>query len=86
MLTHMVSTSDNPYNPFTEPDEWDAFDRQRGYNTWNYLTRLAPEAPSLEQDEYDKILQEAIDEVLRFNLTGNYIRVENPAKHSSNIA
>ena len=29
----MLTTSDNPYNPFTQFDEWQMFDSLQGYNT-----------------------------------------------------
>ena len=33
----MLSTSDNPYNPFTQFKEWYSFDISKGYNTCSYL-------------------------------------------------
>ena len=36
----MLSTSDNPYNPFTQFREWYAFDIANGYNTCSYLARV----------------------------------------------
>ena len=38
---YMLTTVDNPFNPFTEFDEWFAFDRQMGYNTPSFLDRIA---------------------------------------------
>ena len=37
----MITTIDNPFNPFTQYDEWLAFDEQMGYYTNNYLARIA---------------------------------------------
>ena len=36
----MLTTIDNPYNPFTNFDEWWAFDISHGYNTCAYLSRI----------------------------------------------
>ena len=36
----MVTTVDNPYNPFTEFYEWLSFDIEKGYNTCGLLARL----------------------------------------------
>ncbi len=38
---YMLTTEDNPYNPFTNFDEWYAFDTQKGYNTCGYLARVS---------------------------------------------
>ena len=36
----MLTTIDNPYNPFTNFNEWYAFDVSHGYNTCAYLSRM----------------------------------------------
>lgn len=36
----MLTTVDNPYNPFTEWNEWYVFDTQKGYNTPAFLARI----------------------------------------------
>ena len=30
---YMLTTIDNPFNPFTNFDDWYAFDTSKGYNT-----------------------------------------------------
>ena len=37
---YMLTTVDNPFNPFTEFDSWLAYDEQSGYNTNGLLARL----------------------------------------------
>ena len=36
----MLSTIDNPYNPFTDYDDWKAFDTLQGHNTYETLAVL----------------------------------------------
>jgi len=37
----MLSTSDNPYDPFTQYDDWFAYDEQAGYHSsFVILTRV----------------------------------------------
>lgn len=36
----MLTTIDNPYNPYTNFNEWYAFDVSHGYNTCAYLSRM----------------------------------------------
>ena len=39
MRRHMLSTSDNPWNPFTQFDEWNAFDLRAGYHSLQLAAR-----------------------------------------------
>ena len=36
-----ITTIDNPYNPFTDYDNWLNFDIEKGYYTCNKLARLS---------------------------------------------
>lgn len=72
MAERMLTTEDNPYDPFTQFDEWYAFDVQKGYNTCAYLARIAFTSDELSDTDYDIALDHAIDEILFYNLTGNY--------------
>jgi len=71
----MLTTSDNPYNPFTHFDEWNAWDISHGYHTCEYLARVVRESPDLSPAQIQESVDDAIDEIIDFNLTGNYIRV-----------
>ena len=70
-----LSTSDNPYNPFTDFDLWYAFDTQNGYNSCAYLARQCDAIPTLSEEDEEKAVEEAIDRIVALNLTGNYIKV-----------
>lgn len=72
MEERMLTTEDNPYDPFTQFDEWYAFDTQNGYNTCSYLARIAITSDELSDTDYDQALDAAIDEIMEYNLTGNY--------------
>ena len=72
MEERMLTTEDNPYDPFTQFDEWYAFDTQNGYNTCSYLARIAMTSNELSDTDYDQALDSAIDEIMEYNLTGNY--------------
>lgn len=71
----MLTTLDNPYNPFTQFNEWFAFDTQKGYHTCSYLARIAKTSNDLSDADNEAAIDEAMNEILRFNLTGNYIKV-----------
>lgn len=71
----MLSTADNPFNPFTEWEKWYAFDVENGYNTSAYLARIVVSSYELSEEDQILELNNAIDEILELNLTGNYIKV-----------
>ena len=74
MAESFVTTLDNPYDFFTQFDEWYAFDTQMGYNTCAYVARIAKTYSDMSQKDYDQALEDAISEILRLNITGNYRR------------
>jgi len=71
----LLSTSDNPFNPFTHWQDWFAFDVQLGYNTCAYLARIVNTSSELSELDQALAIDIAIDEILRFNITGNYIAI-----------
>lgn len=71
-----ITTTDNPYDYFDEFDQWYNFDVERGYNTCAYIGRLIAVSPSDSDQERHEELERVIDEALKLNITGNYIKVE----------
>jgi hypothetical protein len=69
---YWVTSSDNPYDPFTEWDDWLRTDRQLGYNLPGYVAR-DPDVSSLPSDAPPLVLQrtleQAIDQICHFQLT-----------------
>lgn len=69
---YWVTTTDNPYDPFTEWDDWLRTDRQLGYNLPGYVAR-DPDVAALPSDAPSAILQRtlesAIDDICHFQLT-----------------
>lgn len=74
MAASFVTTLDNPYDYFTQFDEWYAFDTQKGYNTCAYVARIAKTSSEMSEKDYENALNDAVDEILDFNLTGNYVK------------
>lgn len=75
-VQRMLTTIDNPFNPFTEFEEWFAFDTRVGYNTLPYLARVIKTSSDLSDADYDKAADDAIDEILKENILGIYRAVE----------
>ena len=79
MAAHMLSTADNPFNPFTQFDEWHAYDQRKGYHTLAYLARVLNTSDELSEADQSLDYEKAIDEIMMHNLLGNYIRVVDPS-------
>ena len=73
--TYMLTTIDNPFHPLEEYDDWLRFDEDHGYYTWNMLTRVAPTSDYLSDAENQRILNQAIDDVIRLDLECIYRKV-----------
>jgi len=71
----MLTTVDNPYNPFTQWDSWYAFDTQKGYNTCGYLARVAQTSEAFPEKLEEEAIAEAIDDICRLNINGMYRKV-----------
>ena len=63
----MLTTKDNPYNPWTNYDDWFAYDMQKGYNTPSYQARVAPTSFDLSDEENDAIINQAIEDIIRLD-------------------
>src|SRR3982751_6641520 len=73
---YMLTTVDNPYDPFTQWDEWFAWDQHAGYHTSGFLARIAKVSDELSEVDQYIIIQLAIDESVRENVLGVYKKVK----------
>ena len=81
---HMLSTSDNPWNPWTHFKEWNAYDMAAGHHTLGYLARITVSSDELSQADQDLAVELAIEEIVRLNINGLYIKVPEPVGTSTN--
>lgn len=68
----LLTTVDNPFNPFTQFDDWYAFDEQKGYCTSEYLARLTYTSDDLNDEMNELAINQAINEIIEMNLLGIY--------------
>lgn len=71
----MLTTFDNPYNPFTNFNEWFMFDVEKGYYTCSYLARIVNLTDDMTQKEEDEEIERAIDEIIMYNPLNIYKKV-----------
>ena len=71
----MLSTYDNPFNPFEQFSDWFMFDIEKGYYSCSKLARLANITDDMSEQEESKEIERAIDELIRLDFTNTYIKV-----------
>ena len=76
MTETMLTTIDNPFNPFEQFVDWYMFDCQKGYNTYSRIARLMPDDDSLSSIEKDRIEDNIIDRMIQHDPLGIYTKVD----------
>lgn len=72
---YMLTTVDNPFNPFTRFREWLEYDSSMGYNTPSFLARIAKVSDDLSAPDQALAIQNAIDEIVQENVLGMWRKV-----------
>lgn len=75
----MLTTTDNPYNPFEQFIQWYLFDIEKGYNSCERLNKIMEKNGvsvfgSLSQKEIDDAMEQAIDEIIEFDVANIYVK------------
>lgn len=76
-MASMITTSDNPFNPFTDFDKWFDWDSFHGHNTSGLLDRVLVTSNQLSDADQDADREEAIDRLIELNPNGNLVKVTN---------
>ena len=71
----MLTTIDNPFNPFENFTDWFMFDIEKGYNTCSKLARIATISDQLS--DYESFLEDerVIDEFIAIDPLKVYTKV-----------
>ena len=72
----MLSTIDNPFDPFEDFNSWYMFDVLHGYNSCAYLARIAKTSDQFTEFENAIELENAIDEIIQYDFLNLYIKVK----------
>ena len=76
-MASMLTTVDNPYDPFTEFREWHQWDEANGYFTCSFLGRIVQISRETSPADQDLAIEQAIDEIVMENVNGMYKKVTN---------
>ena len=72
---YMLTTIDNPFNPWHNFADWQAFDVAKGYHTTSFLARIAISSDELSEADQDQAINDAIDEIVKYNVLGLYRKI-----------
>lgn len=76
---YLLTTEDNPFNPFTEFNKWYAFDTSSGYHSLALLARVCSTSDQLSELDNDQAITLAIDEIVEENVSGVHMKVAEPS-------
>ena len=75
MSACMLTTIDNPFDPFTNYDSWLNFDLEKGYNSCAYLARIARTSDQFTDEENVEEIERAINEIIKYDALNIYKKV-----------
>ena len=76
MTKCLLTTFDNPFDPFEQFTSWFLFDVEKGYNSCAYLDRIAKTSDQFTDKENAKEIERAIDEIIKYDFRNIYKKVK----------
>lgn len=70
----MLSTIDNPFDPFEQFDSWLLFDKEKGYNSCEILARTLKVSDDMTEKEINEATEKAIDQIIKFDPLNIFIK------------
>jgi hypothetical protein len=75
MDLYMLTTTDNPYSPITQYDQWHAWDMEHGYWSNSLLARVVYSSSELSDEDQMLAIQQGIDDIVTENVSGVHTKV-----------
>lgn len=69
-VEYLLTTVDNPFDPFEQFDEWYRWDSESGYNTPALLDRVVVVSDDTSEADQAKAVQWGMEEIARENVSG----------------
>jgi hypothetical protein len=82
---YMVTVKGNPYNYYTEFEDWYRWDTINGYHTLSYLAKVTRTSDALSPQLDEDAISDAVDEILSENVGGIYEKVEEPENYKVSL-
>ena len=80
----MLTTFDNPFDPFDEFVPWFLFDVEKGYNTCGKLARIARSSEEFSTIEDKLETERAIDEIIDHDFLNIYKKLTRNVENEEN--
>lgn len=74
MKVSMLTTRDNPWDPFDDFDSWYSTDMELGYDCCGRIARVMNDSVALTEMEREKEKERAIDFLIKNDVTGNMVK------------
>lgn len=81
---YMLTTLDNPFDPFNDFTSWYMFDCEKGHNTSSRLARIANLEPEMSQKEVEEEMDRAMNLIIKYDVEDKFIKVQE--KQTANAA
>ena len=79
MKAFMLSTTDNPFNPFTQFEEWRAYDTEYSHYCLERIDRVLRSSDELSLSDQMVAYNQAVMDTITLNETGMYMKVVDPS-------
>ena len=70
----MLTTVDNPHNPYDDITSWFMYDIDKGYYSCSLLARVVQFEDNMTSGEMDAEISRAIEEIIFYDETGLYTK------------
>ena len=80
----MLTTVDNPFDPFEQFTSWRLFDLEKGYNSCERLARFVELSDDLSEVEENEIIERAIDEIIKYDILNIFKKVIRKTNNNQN--
>ena len=74
-IESMLTTVDNPHDPFTDWENWYQWDERAGYHTTSFLARIIQTSNEISDADQDLAIDQAIEEIVKENVSGVHTKV-----------
>ena len=71
----MITTIDNPFDPFEQIEAWRMFDIEKQHFTCERLARVTRLSPEMSDFEKEQEIERAIDEIIKYDPEDKFIKV-----------
>ena len=79
----MLTTVDNPFNPFEDYKSWLSFDKEHSYDSSERLMRIAKLSDEMSMVEEEREIERAIDEIIKYDILNIYTKVSSDLTYPS---